>query len=497
MITRLVGRASLSLALTSLVFGVGWAAPLRTIVLPQREVGAQAKIKTISTDPFTNTTSQHKTEVEPDIFAFGSVEVAAFQQGRFFDGGSSDIGWATSANGGAVWHHGSLPGITKIQSSKNIYDRVSDPAVAFDSKHGLWLVSTLPIVNVSGPIGQVPLVSSSADGLHWGNPVAVATNNGDYMDKDWITCDNWAKSPNLGHCYVEFDDVFQGDAVMMTTSADGGKTWSTPFSVGVFGLGGQPLALPNGVVVVPYADGGGTISSFMSKDGGKTWGNPTVIATVNTHFVNGNMRTQALPSAAIDGSGRVYVTWQDCSFRSNCNENDIVMSTSTNGTTWSAISRIPIDPVNSSVDHFIPGFAADIATGGTSAHLGLTYYFFPQTNCSVSSCQLFAGYVGSTDSGASWSAPITLTPAMKVSWLANTNQGFMVGDYIGTAFSGGLAHAPFAVAKAPRGSTFDEFMATSAKGLPAFASTLRYTSRGERPVAHPRSDRIRRYTTTI
>ena len=35
-------------------------------------------------------TSQHGTEVEPDTFAFGLTIVAAFQVGRFFDGGASD-----------------------------------------------------------------------------------------------------------------------------------------------------------------------------------------------------------------------------------------------------------------------------------------------------------------------------------------------------------------------------------------------------------------------
>src|SRR5881227_4501919 len=66
----------------------------------------------ISSDPFTNTTSFHKTEVEPDTFAFGSTIVATFQVGRFRSGGASDIGWATSQDGGASWTHGFLRGIT-------------------------------------------------------------------------------------------------------------------------------------------------------------------------------------------------------------------------------------------------------------------------------------------------------------------------------------------------------------------------------------------------
>src|SRR2546427_12040390 len=54
----------------------------------------------LSTDPYTNPTSQHQTEVEPDTFAFGNTVVSAFQVGRFFDGGASNIGFATSTDGG-------------------------------------------------------------------------------------------------------------------------------------------------------------------------------------------------------------------------------------------------------------------------------------------------------------------------------------------------------------------------------------------------------------
>src|SRR5579885_1260725 len=66
----------------------------------------------ISSDPYTNGTSQHKTQVEPDVYSFGSTAVATFQSGRFFNGGASNIGWATSHDGGLTWKHGFLPGTT-------------------------------------------------------------------------------------------------------------------------------------------------------------------------------------------------------------------------------------------------------------------------------------------------------------------------------------------------------------------------------------------------
>ena len=58
--------------------------------------------------------------------------------------------------------------------------------------------------------------------------------------------------------------------------------------------------------------------------------------------VAGNLRTSALPSAEVDGISKVYVVVQDASFRSGASSNDIVMSISTNCTTWTAKVRIPI-----------------------------------------------------------------------------------------------------------------------------------------------------------
>src|ERR671934_1755350 len=69
---------------------------------------ASVPLVKLSSDPFTNTSSQHATEVEPDTFAFGSTIVSAFQSGRFSNGGSSDVGFATSTNSGSSWTNGFL-----------------------------------------------------------------------------------------------------------------------------------------------------------------------------------------------------------------------------------------------------------------------------------------------------------------------------------------------------------------------------------------------------
>jgi len=423
--------------------------------------GPALAAKRVSTDPFTNTDSQHATEVEPDTFAFGSTVVGAFQTGRFFDGGSSDIGWATSHDKGKTWVHGFLPSTTVNSTPPGPYQRLSDPSVAYDAKHGVWLIESL---GLNGGAGKGVIVSRSTDGgLTWGAPVTVSTTTGFY-DKTWIVCDNTPASSHYGNCYATWDDANAGDLLLNSTSSDGGLTWGAKKTTAnnASGLGGQPLAQPNGDVIVPalsaFAD---QILSYKSTNGGSTWSSSVVVANISDHGVAGDLRTEPLPSAEVDGAGKVYVVWHDCRFRSGCSSNDIVMSTSTNGTTWTSPVRIPIDGVTSGVDHFIPGIAVDRKTSGNTTRLALTYYFYPSASCSQSTCQLSVGFVSSIDGGATWSAPQTLAGPMKLTDLASTSQGVMVGDYISTSFAGTKAVPIFAVAKPKSGSVFDEGMYAS------------------------------------
>lgn len=448
---------------------------------------AQATLKQISRDTFTNSGSQHATEVEPHIFGYGATLVAAFQVGRVYGGGCADIGFATSTDAGATWTSGYLPGITKAQNPGNPFQYISDPSVAYDAKHGQWLIASLPVSS-----GQTPavVVSSSTDAIHWQNPVSIQSSGS--SDKSWIVCDNGASSPYYGHCYVEWDNPGGFGVIRMSTSTDGGQTWGAGLATAgnTKGIGGQPLVQPNGTVVVPasnFSESG--IISFTSTDGGGSWNSAVSVSNVKEHLDPGGIRSGPLPSAAVDMNGTVYVTWEDCRFRSGCSANDIVMSTSTNGTTWSAVARIPIDSTSSGVDHFIPGIGADPHTAGSSAHLGLTYYYYPQASCTSSTCQLNVGYVSSPNGGSTWTAPQHLAGPMMLSWLASTSNGLMVGDYIATAFSQGKAFGVFAVAKAKSGSTFNEAIYTTAMGLSGLETGLMYTSAGEHPAPDAVSDR--------
>jgi hypothetical protein len=439
----------------------------------------------LSSDPFTIPPGQHATEVEPHMLANGTTLVSAFQTGRIVNGGATAIGWATSTDGGTSWTNGFLPGLT-TGNGGGLYDAASDPAVAFDAKHDVWIIATLPISNTKETPAVV--VSRSTDGgFTWDNPVSVGPNVAS-SDKNWIVCDSNSGSPFYGNCYVEWDNPDTGDGIQMSTSSDGGLTWSAAVGTSsrAFGIGGQPLVQPNGTVVVPIETN--SMSSFTSTDGGNTWSKPVTISNIQTHTDAGGIRSGPLPTAAVDGAGTVWVVWEDCRFRSKCSTNDLVYSTSSDGVTWSTVTRIPIDPTTSTVDHFIPGIGIDPATSGATAHVAIHYYYYPKTSCTKSTCQLFVGYVSSHNGGTTWNAAVRLTGAMQLTWLPNSQNGLMVGDYIATVFNSGVPHGVFAVAAAKSGSTFNESMYT-AQGLKVPETGPQFSSAGDKPL-HKLSDVI-------
>ena len=444
---------------------------------------AQVSLTQLSEDTFTDPASQHLSEVEPGTFTWGSTIVTAFQVARIYGGGGADVGFATSTDGGSTWTNGYLPGLT-IYEGNGPYEAASDASVAYDALHNVWLIETLPI----GSTNTTVAVSRSTDGINWGNPIQV-TNQGS-PDKNWIVCDNTATSPYYGHCYAEWDDTSQGDLIEMSTSTDGGMTWSPemPTAGDDFGIGGWPVVLPKGTVVVPISGFNGDVIAFTSTNGGESWNRAVNISSDTSHAEAGGLRSAGLLTAAMDAKGKIYVAWPDCRFRAGCAENDIVYSTSTTGTKWSAVKRVPIDAVTSTVDHFIVGLGITPGTKGAKANLALAYYYYPVSNCN-NNCQLYAGFIQSSTAGKTWSSPVSLGGPMQLTWLPNTFSGYMVADYVSVGFGNGKSFPVFALALQPQGSLLEEAIYTTATGQDVSQAELEYlTADGDQPVPNAHSD---------
>jgi hypothetical protein len=123
-------------------------------------------------DPYANAASQHRTDGKADTFSFGSTIVSAFQVGRIFGGGVANSGFAVGQRRGhldrrlpAGDHRGGHPPGPSSASS--------DPAVAFDARHSVWLLSSLGI-RANGT-NQVVTSRSPNGGQTWSTPVATSS----------------------------------------------------------------------------------------------------------------------------------------------------------------------------------------------------------------------------------------------------------------------------------------------------------------------------------
>jgi hypothetical protein len=208
----------------------------------------------------------------------------------------------------------------------------------------------------------------------------------------------------------------------------------------------QPVVRPDGELVIVFFEDG-RVEAVRSNDGGATFTPREQISDLRFASTR-PFRGFSLPTATVDRAGNVYAAWPDCRFRTACRGNDIVWSRSSAPGTWTPVRRMPLGAVRTAPSFSIPDIAVDPASAN---RLALTYY-------ALRSARFLDTYiVTSKNSGATWSKPRRLNPVrMPLTWIAQTASGRMVGDYMGTVFSGSRVVAVHVEARAPRNGRLNE-----------------------------------------
>jgi hypothetical protein len=410
------------------------------VVADQKDVVAsdcEVLTRRIALDRTTNQGVQHRTVVEPSAAGDGNTVVAVFQSGRIVDGGTAAIGWSTSKDGGVTWRSGLLP--------DSGADRVSDPVVARDRAHGVWLAAVLAVL----PAETRLLTYRSTDGFDWGAPIVAAAaipppREAIGLDKEWVSCDNRSPSPHRGSCYLAYTDLTAG-RVGVSSSQDGGSSWSAAVEVGPQGgegpIGAIPAVEPDGTLAVVYATTDlRAIEAVASSDGGASFAAPVRIADVATHSTL--LRAPAIPSVAETNRG-IVVVWPDCAAHAGCTANDIVSSESLDGMEWS-----PPRDIAGGGDYATP------TVGAAGDSVAVLSYVRQSQPC----CRLGLRLFRSSDGGATWGPPARLDASpMDATWLARSLSGQaevgFLGDYMAVAFAGSRPIPVFAAALAPQASS--------------------------------------------
>jgi hypothetical protein len=410
---------------------------------PGDRVAADCEVvaRRIATDR-TRGPGAHATIVEPSAAASGSRVVAVFQAGRRSEGADA-IGFATSSDAGVTWTSGLLP-VTATGGGP--WAVASDPVVAWDALHRLWVATALAFSDASEAI----VATTSADGIHWGAPAPVVQeplNEAQQvpLDKEWAGCDGAAASPRRGTCYVVA--TAQPDTIsarLAVWSSSDGATWKAGATL-ADGYYAQTAVRPDGTLVVFYLDQARRVYvAAASADGGATFATAVDVAPAFPDGHQSNLRAPTLPSLAVGKGGELVAVWPGCTDVFCASEGIELSRSDDDGATWSPPRMLALGAGL----HVVPALAADPVTG----RLALTDYVASGAGC----CAIVAQVARSRDGGATWTARRASVRPFQRSWLAPALGGSFLGDYVATVFAGGRAVSVLPLAEPPAGKTLRE-----------------------------------------
>lgn len=314
----------------------------------------------------------------PQLVTDGSLLTAVWSI-PLGDPPSPSIQVATSADDGATW--------TEPVTISGDEGDASDPRIVTDGE-----TITVVWAQTEGGFGAGLQSSYSDDGGEtWSAPATItdeATSTPEVVRDGERVIAVWSVSSFV-------DDTFSS-SVESAVSLDGGETWSTPETLSDSGesAGSARIVNDGATTTVVWRDSSANLVRVSTTDdGGDTWNDPVAVSDDETS--TGDRVFPSDPAIATDGT-TIVVSWTaQLSFE--LDPTIIQASTSTDGgQTWS-------DPTTVSTEDLNP-FGSQLVVDGST--ITATWYdlgSFPGSGIGVQVST-------STDRGATWSDPVTLSP---------------------------------------------------------------------------------------
>jgi hypothetical protein len=389
--------------------------------------------------------SEPDTLVEPDVAASPAnpdIAVAVAHDGRFPTGGAVAIAYAWTRDGGAHWHHAPIPGLTK--ATGGVWDRASDPIVAFD-RGGNVFISTLVFDN--GCQSGVAVSRSTDGGATFAAPVLVHRSlSCDYSDdKNFMVIDTQPASQHLGRIY-QFWTAFltingnaAGSPQVLRWSDNRGATWS-PTTV-VSGAhentqDSQAMIHADGTVTDTYQGSGTAFVARSSLDGGATWSSEAVVT--NSYGGGPAGIRCCLPAGAADTiTGKMYVVWEA---NGPGNSDAVELSTSVDGRHWSAAKQVGPGGAGTSLQ---------TVNATVTAYNGRVFVSYGIRDLSVARGRYIQQEVSTSyDAGATFGPALLLGPLSDLHYAAFAG-GKFPGDYIGASATQTKVYLVWCVSSTP------------------------------------------------
>jgi hypothetical protein len=199
--------------------------------------------------------SEPETQAEPFLAIDPAREtrlLAGYQEGRFSDGGARALTYAVSEDGGRRWREGLVAGLTT--STGGPYERASDPWVAFGPDGRAYFVGLA--FDETTPRNGILLSASADGGRTWGDPATVHLGGNEFDDKEAVVVDTRDDSPFRGRVYVAWDSVdnLGLQTLRVAWSDDGGLTFGPSVAIltAPGAVGAIPMVGPGGVLHVVF-----------------------------------------------------------------------------------------------------------------------------------------------------------------------------------------------------------------------------------------------------
>ena len=281
----------------------------------------------------------------------------------------------------------------------------ADPTVAFgpDGKVYFGFVALTPAT------GAVAVSTSVDGGLTWSSQNWVTSFAGS-ADKPAIAAAN-------GKLYV----FYQNQSLLWTASANGGATWSSAATIEFGGRNADPVVDHSGNVTVFYNTSNAIKSQNVSSRLGSK---PTMVS--NAVPLQGRptqYRAGVYPTAAVSANGTFYVAWADG--RNAGRGNDILFSRSTNGLNWSAPATLNTD--SGSSDQLMPSLAV-----GSDGSVTVAWLDNRNDPANVN----YDVYTAHSLNGVSFGANQRVTSVSSNPNNDPRTQGQLIGDYFAMAAGG-------------------------------------------------------------
>ncbi|MCA9134075.1 MAG: exo-alpha-sialidase [Planctomycetales bacterium] len=152
----------------------------------------------------------------------------------------------------------------------------------------------------------VGVCRSTDDGRNWSAPLAIPTRPGD-SHQDYHELHGVEAADGTLIVHIRNHNTAHKGETLQTHSGDGGRTWATPYSIGVWGLPSHLLKLRDGRLLMTYGHRRQPLGNQarISEDHGRSWSAPLVL------YGDGTSGDLGYPSTVELSDGRLLTVWYE------------------------------------------------------------------------------------------------------------------------------------------------------------------------------------------